>query len=88
MKTPREMSIGYDLGCMPEAKRRAMEDALLALLHEHGWSMWASGADVEERNGMRVRDIALQHCPDTECEHWDGHSGCDVSSAECVKETA
>jgi len=82
----REMKIAFDLDCMPNGSRQAMEEALQALLHEYGWSFQGSGADCGHINedGTRHRDIALQHCPDTDCKHWDGRSGCDAVKG-CVQ---
>jgi len=75
----KAMKIEYDLDCMTAAQREAMEAELRTLMHKHGWTFEGSGADVE-KNDTRIRDIAFTHCPDTECFHWDGHSGCDAPS--------
>ena len=76
-----EMRIEYGLDCLAPAERQAMESKLRRLLHSHGWTFQGSGADVR-KSRVRIRDIAFMHCPDTECVHWDGHSGCDAK--ECI----
>lgn len=88
----RHMEIEYDFDCLPDDLKYKMEDKLIEFLHEYGWTNWASGADVCAGVGMggeygvRIRDLGFFHCPDTECEHWDGRSGCDAEYGKCVKD--
>jgi len=79
----KEMEIKFDMDCMSDEMRRKMEAELNNVLMEHGWSMWAQGADCQENTVPRKRDIALRHCPDMDCEHWDGRSGCDAPKMRC-----
>jgi hypothetical protein len=84
--TKAGMEIAFDLDCMTTKARGAMEDDLHTVLHKHGWTMWASGADCEVNgDDIRTRDIAYRHCKDMECEHWDGRSGCGAPKTRCVK---
>lgn len=74
-----EMEIVFDLDCMKDDARRKMEHRLLALLKVYGWTSWASGAEmIVSEEGARKRDVALMHCPDTNCEHYDDHFGCNA----------
>jgi len=80
------MEIEYDLDCMDADTMKSMEH-LNEVLHQHGWTMWASGADVGHargEDGTRTRDMALRFCKDMECEYWDGNSGCDAPKTRCI----
>jgi hypothetical protein len=81
----KRMTITFDVECMPNAARNKMEDGLLRFLRGYGWSMWAQGTELQKVHGKTgSRDIALDYCPNMECEHWDGHSGCDATKSRCV----
>jgi len=56
------MEVEFDLDCMSEEKRRAMEHELHLLLSKFGWECWAEGADCDApKDGVRTRDIAFEY---------------------------
>lgn len=83
-----QLEVTFDLETMDDESRRQMERELITTLTHYGWTWYAFGAGpfIRQKGETLHRDIMFFHCPNQECKHWGGYSGCDAGDGgRCKK---